>query len=65
MIRFQELWEVEPWGLLKGAAGLLEKIWSRRAKEVVQGEDKMRKGLHGKGDWIGDLKASDVDWLIL
>ena len=64
-IRFQELWEVEPWGLLKGAVTLLEKIWSAREKEVVQEEESLRKELHDKRDWIGDLRGSGVDWLIL
>ena len=64
-IRFQELWEVEPWGLLKGAVGLLERIWLARRKEIVQGEEDPQKGLHRKRDWIGDLKGSGVDWLIL
>lgn len=48
--RFQELWEVEPWGVNRGALGVLEGIWSQRS---------------GSGDWIGELRARGVDWLVL
>ena len=64
--RFQELWEVEPWGLIRGALGVLERIWvGRRSGVVVNGEGTLLKGKKGDGDWIGDLKGGGVDWLIL
>lgn len=66
--RFQELWEVEPWGLMKGALEVLERIWSRRRSKVestehIDGSTTQRNV--GYEDWIGDLRKSGVDWLIL
>ena len=64
--RFQELWEVEPWGLIRGALGALERIWAgRRSGVVVDGEGTLLEGKKGDGDWIGDLRRSGVDWLIV
>lgn len=72
--RFQELWEVEPWGLIRGALGVLERIWvGRMGSGVVnvsrEGEggtllEGGKKG-EGDGDWIGELRGQGVDWLIL
>jgi hypothetical protein len=59
--RFQELWEVEPWGLIKGALGALERIWAGRRSN---GNRNVPRGEKGNGDWIADLKGSGVDWLI-
>lgn len=57
---FQELWKVEPWGLIKGALGVLDRIWEKRKKvlesAVARGQD---------DDWVGDLRESGVDWLII
>ncbi|KAI9742851.1 MAG: hypothetical protein M1818_003580 [Claussenomyces sp. TS43310] len=63
--RFQELWEVEPWGLIRGALGVLERIWMGRSGVVVNGEGTPLRGKKGDGDWIGDLRGRGVDWLIL
>lgn len=59
--RFRELWKVEPWGLIRGALGVLERIWADRRN--VKG--RLLKGIQGEGDWIGDLRGRGVDWLIL
>ncbi|KAK6193943.1 hypothetical protein LQW54_011943 [Pestalotiopsis sp. IQ-011] len=57
---FQELWKVEPWGLIKGALGVLGRIWEKRKKvhesAVARDQD---------DDWVGDLRESGVDWLII
>lgn len=64
--RFKELWEVEPWGLIKGALGVLESLWAGRASqsnEASQRED--RKERSSRGDWVDDLRSRGVDWLII
>ena len=64
--RFQELWEVEPWGLIRGALGVLERIWAGRRSEVMDdGEGALVEGKEVDGDWIGLLRDGGVDWLIL
>lgn len=63
---FHELWEVEPWGLIRGALGVLERIWEgRRGGVVVNGKETLLKGNKGDENWIEDLRGSGVDWLIL
>ena len=64
--RFQKLWEVEPWGLIKGALGVLERIWlGKRSRLMVEGEGTLLKEQKGDGDWIMELRRRGVDWLIL
>ncbi|KAF2716465.1 hypothetical protein K431DRAFT_235322 [Polychaeton citri CBS 116435] len=64
--RFHELWEVEPWGLIRGALGVLETIWKgRRRGTVIDEEGAPLEGKMGDGNWIGDLRGRGVDWLIL
>ena len=64
---FHELWEVEPWGLIRGALGVLERIWvkKRRSGVVVNGKETLLTGKNGDVSWIEDLRGSSVDWLIL
>jgi hypothetical protein len=64
--KFRELWEVEPWGLIRGALGVLEKIWAgKRSGELGNGEGTLPTREKGDRDWIGDLRDIGVDWLIL
>jgi hypothetical protein len=53
--RFQKLWQVEPWGLIRGALGLMEAIWQQKVQKAPGGDD----------DWILDLRSKGVDWLIV
>jgi Fungal specific transcription factor domain len=55
--RLRELWEVEPWGLIRGALGILELIWHRRNPSMQGGASTV--------DWIQDLRTLGVDWLIV
>lgn len=58
--RFETLWKVEPWGLIRGALGVLEALWSsRKAPEVA--ETRVRVG----SGWIEELGSRGVNWLIL
>ena len=64
--RFQELWEVEPWGLIRGALGVLERIWvERRSDAMVNEEGNPLMGKTKDGDWIRDLRVRGADWLII
>ncbi|KAK4934464.1 hypothetical protein LTR10_024278 [Elasticomyces elasticus] len=61
--RFEELWEVEPWGLIPGALGELKKMWSSRM--TVTGKFVIQDGKQHHGSWIEDLRGRGVDWLII
>ncbi|KAI1627843.1 fungal-specific transcription factor domain-containing protein [Exophiala viscosa] len=65
--RFHELWEVEPWGLVREALGVLQSIWSgRRSGVLVNNEGgALLEEINGDKDWIEDLKAAGVNWLIV
>ena len=61
--RFQELWEVEPWGLLRSAFGVLQNIWLKNRR--TSGVEKNGVVVEDHGDWIRDLKEEGIDWLII
>ncbi|KAL9620364.1 MAG: hypothetical protein Q9160_005064 [Pyrenula sp. 1 TL-2023] len=63
--RFQELWEVEPWGMIKGALGVLGRIWAGRNNGAVVNGGEAMKEERRDGDWIRALRGRGVDWLIL
>ena len=64
--RFQELWEVEPWGLIRGALEVLERIWTGRSNGAVVDEGgNLLKGEKGDKDWVRELRGMGVDWLII
>ena len=64
--RFQELWEVQPWGTIKGALGVLESIWQNRNIEEVDSKQHDFVRLEtAKGGWLSDMKSNGVNWLII
>ncbi|KAI4723782.1 hypothetical protein E4T49_08491 [Aureobasidium sp. EXF-10728] len=63
--RFRELWEVEPWKLVRGALDILEGLWSKKSS-ITQQCGSMSSSDEIKGsDWIQYLRDMDADWLIL
>lgn len=62
---FQNLWELQPWGLIKGALGILEMIWARRQNGSNEETNVLARAEDNKEDWIGYMKEVGVDWLIL
>ena len=65
VVRFRELWEVEPWGLMRGALRTLETIWLIK-KRGAQDEKSYLPGQRLRdGDWIRCLRETGVNWLIL
>ncbi|KAK9235252.1 fungal-specific transcription factor domain-containing protein [Lipomyces kononenkoae] len=63
--RFQELWEMEPWGLTREALGALRTIWDGRKNEdaVKSSNDRLHKQ-EENWNWIEKLKNIGTDWLI-
>lgn len=64
--KFEELWQVEPWGLMRGAREVLERIWAGKKNGVAANEEGVP--LHasdGPANWITDLRSRGVDWLII
>jgi hypothetical protein len=62
--RFAELWEVEPWGTVRGALHVLRGIWLERDGAMVHGQNQRRESLHDR-NWIARLRQTGVDWLII
>lgn len=65
--RFQELWEVEPWGLFRGGLEVLEDIWEKRAQDLEASKTgpKMPGADGEQRNWLVDLRSVGVDWLII
>lgn len=64
--QFQKIWEIQPWGLIKGALAVLEMIWSRRREKESNETVNISPETEYIGeDWIGYIKEIGVDWLIL
>lgn len=65
--RFQELWEIEPWGLKRGVLKMLEGIWEKRRRweGPVDSEGSLPQGDTSDWNWIDDLRERGVDWLIM
>ncbi|CAG9983572.1 unnamed protein product [Clonostachys byssicola] len=55
--RFQELWELEPWGLTREALGALRTIWGARGNDQLQNQEE-------NWNWIEKLQNIGTDWLI-
>ncbi|KAM0541748.1 hypothetical protein ACHAPJ_013105 [Fusarium lateritium] len=63
--RFQELWEVEPWGLTREALGALTTIWDESKNEVVLTTSDYRFYEREENwNWIERLQNLGTDWLI-
>jgi len=55
-----EVWNVQPWGSVKGAARLLEELWAGRPAFEDGTTTPMTDG-----DWVNELRHRGVEWLIL
>ncbi|KAK0823424.1 hypothetical protein LTR73_008516 [Friedmanniomyces endolithicus] len=55
-----EVWNVQPWGSVKGAARLLEELWAGRPAFEDGTTTPMTDG-----DWVDELRHRGVEWLIL
>lgn len=62
--RFAELWEVEPWGTIKGALDVLRGIWLEKDQAMIAEQGTRREDSHD-GNWIARLRETGVDWLIM
>ncbi|KAG8533548.1 uncharacterized protein KY384_001288 [Bacidia gigantensis] len=65
--KFHDLWEVQPWGVIRGALKVLEEIWerSKSRKPVLDLEGDIVNNERSGGDWIAELRVTGVDWLII
>lgn len=63
--RFQELWNVEPWGFTREALGALRTMWDERKKVfLLTTTDEEFYGGEEDWNWIKRLKSLGADWLI-
>lgn len=60
MVRLEHQWELEPWGLYRKAAEVLQIIWKTKNRIPAMEDEQIRDG-----DWIQYLRARKIDWLIL
>ena len=58
--RFQDLWSLEPWGLMRGAVVVLEEIWKERGDNRGKSEE-MEPHTGASGDKIKKLRWSKLD----
>lgn len=63
--QFQNIWAVQPWGLVKGALAVLRMIWARRRRYEHCKNTHMSVDTEGDENWITYIKRMGVDWLIL
>lgn len=63
--QFQNIWAVQPWGLVKGALVVLRTIWANRRRGRDSQKTKYMTGLERDDNWVTYMKRSGVDWLIL
>lgn len=65
--RFEDLWAAEPWGLFRGGLEVLEGIWRRRLLEQSPKSDTSSSSpdYTNISNWLTDLRAMGVDWLII
>lgn len=62
-MRFMQIWEAQPWGLIKGAVEALERLWRKRSETLL--EDGGMAAEVDRWNWIEEVKAIGIDWLIL
>lgn len=63
-MRFTQIWDVQPWGLIKGAIEVLNDLWRKRRLLCIANGDSAAEEVDG-WNWIEHVKAMGVDWLIL
>ncbi|PVH81605.1 hypothetical protein DL98DRAFT_416313 [Cadophora sp. DSE1049] len=64
--RLQALWDVEPWGLIRGAQEALDLIWAKRERAASSDEgETVFYEKRWKSNWLVDLRKRGVDWLII
>lgn len=62
---FQNLWEVQPWGLMQEASDLLKSIWAMKRGTSKDPGYSGRTNVLNNGDWIRYLKMTGTNWLII
>lgn len=63
--RFQELWELEAWGLTREAIGALTTIWDERKNEnTTESGNNMLDLQEENWNWVEKLKSIGTDWLV-
>ena len=63
--QLQNIWAVQPWGLIKGALAVLRMIWARR-RQCKDCEDTYTSvDKEENENWIAYMKSIGADWLIL
>ncbi|EEY22243.1 acriflavine sensitivity control protein acr-2 [Verticillium alfalfae VaMs.102] len=63
--RFQDLWELEPWGLTREALGALTTIWDgRKNEDATKSRNNEVYEQQRNWNWVEKLKSIGTDWLV-
>lgn len=63
--QFQNIWAVQPWGLVKGALAVLRTIWAKRRLDGSNEDTNGPVDLEREENWVTYMKRSGVNWLIV
>jgi hypothetical protein len=63
--QLQNIWAVQPWGLIKGALAVLRMIWARRRRYRDCEDTYTLVDKEENENWIAYMKGIGADWLIL
>jgi hypothetical protein len=61
----QNIWAVQPWGLIKGALAVLRTIWARRRRYRDCEDTYTMADEEENENWVAYMKRIGADWLIL
>jgi hypothetical protein len=62
--QLQNIWAVQPWGLIKGALAVLRMIWARRRQYRDCEDTYTSVGKEGNENWVAYMRRIGADWLI-
>jgi hypothetical protein len=62
--QLQNIWAIQPWGLIKGAIAVLKMIWARRRQYRDCEDTYTSVGKEGNENWVAYTRRIGADWLI-
>lgn len=63
--RFNNLWEVEPWGSLREAITVLQLLWEEQDEMILSNEARPHDDAQVDFNWIRRLRDLNVHWLVI
>ncbi len=63
--QLQNIWTVQPWGIIKGALAVLTQIWAKSTSGQPGETTNLLVNTERRRNWITYLKESGANWLIV